>query len=157
MSETNDDGLLKPFRLLDGNGDKEHYSDGGRKKSRSLSTYSQYTDPDEALEYVSLNDSSTVSCYINLLNTIIGSGVLGLPYAVGHCGVVLGVVLILGFGVLNVFSCHLLTLCAAKVPPPASFYSVTESSVPQLTFMIDFSVALQSFGVCSSYLIVIGK
>ena len=150
------DKLLRSFRLLE-DGDEE---EKGRKQSRSLSIlsdYSQYTDPDAPLEYVSLNHSSTFSCYINLLNTIIGSGVLGLPYAVGYSGLVLGIILIIFFGALNIFSCHLLTLCAAKVSPPASFYNVTANSVPKLTFMIDFAVALQSFGVCASYLIVIGK
>ena len=119
--ERNEEQLLKSFVRLhsnnstDANSDGYMYSDGGgRKNSRSMSQYSQYTDPDEPLEYVSLNDSSTFSCYINLLNTIIGSGVLGLPYAVGYCGVVLGVILILFFGALNIFSCHLLTLCAGQ-------------------------------------------
>ena len=158
-SERNEENLLRSFRLLSdaSDGHESEHQGSGRRKSRSLSEYSQYTDPDAPLEYVSLNDSSSFSCYINLLNTIIGSGVLGLPYAVGYCGVVLGVVLILVFGAVNIFSCHLLTLCASKVAPPASFYSVTEKSVPQMTFMIDFAVAMQSFGVCSSYLIVIGK
>lgn len=117
-SERNEEQLLKSFIMLDNANDNisDSFSDdgGGRKNSRSLSQYSQYTDPDAPLEYVSLNDSSTFSCYINLLNTIIGSGVLGLPYAVGYCGVVLGVVLILVFGALNIFSCHLLTVCAGQ-------------------------------------------
>jgi amino acid permease len=52
---------------------------------------------------------------------------------------------------------HLLSICAMKVPAPASFYSVTEASVPQLTFLIDLAVAIQCFGVCASYLIVFGS
>ncbi|CAE7673250.1 avt5 [Symbiodinium microadriaticum] len=39
---------------------------------------------------------------------------------------------------------------------PSSFYTVAEASVPQLTFLIDLAVAVQCFGVCASYLIVIG-
>jgi hypothetical protein len=109
-SERYDENLLKSFRVLDNDNTDDDDHDGGRKNSRSLSQYSQYTDPDAPLEYASLNESSTFSCYINLLNTIIGSGVLGLPYAVGYCGVVLGVILILVFGAINIFSCHLLTV-----------------------------------------------
>lgn len=150
--------LLKSLKVLE---DKKSrggpkYDSTGRRISRALSEYSQYTDPDEAMEYVSLNDSSFLSCYINLLNTIIGSGVLSLPYAVGYCGAVLGVILIIFFAAVNTISCHLLTLCARRVDPPASFYTVTATSVPQMTFLIDFAVALQSFGVCASYFIVIG-
>jgi amino acid permease len=82
--------------------------------------------------------------------------VLGLPYALAYSGSVLGLILICTSCILGIFSLHILSICAKKVPPPSSFYSVTEASVPQMTFMIDLAVAIQCFGVCASYLIVIG-
>mmetsp|Transcript_5018 Transcript_5018/g.7666 ORF Transcript_5018/g.7666 Transcript_5018/m.7666 type:complete len:462 (+) Transcript_5018:83-1468(+) len=130
--------------------------DEPHKTRRASSVYSQYTDPDVPLEPVLLNEASSISCYMNLTNTIIGSGVLGLPYAVAHSGSILGVALVFLSAVCGIFSLHLLSICAVKVPPPSSFYSVTEASVPQLTFLIDLAVAVQCFGVCASYLIVIG-
>lgn len=55
---------------------------------------------------------------------------------------------------MQMFSLHILSVCASKVYPP-SFYSVCQASVPRLTFLVDFAVVLQSFGICTSYLIVI--
>lgn len=81
---------------------------------------------------------------------------LGLPYALAYSGSVLGMILVCTSCILGLFSLHLLAICAKRVPPPSSFYSVTEASVPQMTFMIDLAVAVQCFGVCASYLIVIG-
>ena len=130
--------------------------DGGKKERRASSVYSQYTDPDAPEEPVILNDASSLSCYTNLTNTIIGSGVLGLPFAIANSGLILGLILVGTSAGLAIFSLHLLSISASKVPPPASFYSVTEASVPQLTFLIDLAVAIQCFGVCASYLIVVG-
>ena len=127
-----------------------------KKERRASSVYSQYTDPDVPEEPVVLNDASSLSCYANLTNTIIGSGVLGLPYALANSGLILGLFLVLLSAGLSTFSLHILSISASKVPPPASFYSVTEASVPQLTFLIDLAVAIQCFGVCASYLIVVG-
>jgi amino acid permease len=139
------------YKLLDGQDEEEP----GRTR-RASSVYSQYTDPGIAEEPVHLHEASSLSCYTNLTNTIIGAGVLSLPYAVAYSGSVLGIVLVIISGIAQIFSLHVLSICAAKVPAPSSFYSVTQASVPSLTFLIDLAVAIQSFGVCSSYLIVMG-
>lgn len=103
-----------------------------------------------------MRGATSLASWMNLTNTIIGAGVLALPYAVAYSGVVLGVLLIVGSAAMQIFSLHILSIYAAKVPSPSSFYSVTQAAVPQLTFLVDASVAIQSFGVGSSYLIVIG-
>lgn len=78
-----------------------------------------------------------------------------------NCGLVLGIVLVLLSAGMQIFSLHILSICAAKVAAesgpghPPSFYSVCQASVPRLTFLVDLAVSIQSFGVCTSYLIVI--
>jgi amino acid permease len=94
--------------------------------------------------------------YVNLTNSIIGSGCLGLPYAFAGSGWGLGFFLIIISACFTIFSLHLLSICSLKVRAPASFYRITEASVPQLTFLVDLSVATMCFGVGVSYLIVIG-
>lgn len=137
---------------------REELSPGDEQRKRRISSsiYSEYTDPDATHPALQANSATLFSCYINLTNTIIGAGVLALPYAVAMSGSVLGVMNLLINGVVQFFSLHILSLCAAKVPHPASFYTVTQASVPSLSFLIDLAVTVQSFGVCSSYLIVIG-
>lgn len=93
---------------------------------------------------------------MNLANTILGSGMLGLPYAFSHTGWVLGSLLLVICGSLSSFALHLLALCALKEKEASSFYSVAHSAMPKFTLLIDFAVAVKCFGVATSYLIVIG-
>lgn len=105
---------------------------------------------------INLNEATVFSSYVNLTNSIIGSGILGLPYAFAASGWTLGYALVLFAGLCTTFSLHCLAICASKVKPPSSFYRVTEASIPKFTFLIDASVASMCFGVGVSYLIVIG-
>jgi len=97
-----------------------------------------------------------VGSTLNLTNSIIGGGILALPYAFSGCGWVLGAFLIVGAGIATAFSLHLLTLCSLKVPPPASFYKVTKASIPQYCFLVDAAVAFQTFGIAVAFLIIVG-
>jgi len=103
-----------------------------------------------------LHKASMASCFMNLANTILGSGMLGLPYAYSHTGWVLGSFLLLICGCSSAFALHLLALCALEMKGPASFYTVAQATMPSFTVVIDVAVAIKCFGVATSYLIVIG-
>jgi amino acid permease len=102
-----------------------------------------------------IRSATMASCFFNLANTIVGSGMLGLPYAYSHSGWVLGSFLLLVCGCSSAFALHLLSLCAAKQGAPSSFYSIASVAMPVLTVVIDGAVAIKCFGVATSYLIVI--
>jgi amino acid permease len=102
------------------------------------------------------NNASILSCYVNLANTILGSGMLGLPYAYANSGWVLGSILLIVSCTSSAFALHTLSLCAMSLPGPSSFYSVGHHVMPAFTLLIDFAVAIKCFGVATSYLIVIG-
>lgn len=102
------------------------------------------------------NDATIFSSVVNLTNSIIGSGILGLPYAFAASGWVLGYLFITLSAIATMLSLHLLSQCCTKVEHPASFYKVTEASIPRFTFLVDLSVATMCFGVGLSYLIVVG-
>jgi hypothetical protein len=61
------------------------------------------------------NNASWFSCYINLASTIIGAGILGVPYAFSKAGWILGTFLLVLCAFLSVFGLHLLSICAKKV------------------------------------------
>lgn len=122
---------------------------GDRKLSTRSST-------DRNHPYHVLRETGSFSSVVNLTNSIIGSGILGLPFAFSAAGWILGYMLILGSAVVTIFSLHLLSLCATKVEHPSSFYKVTNAAIPSCTFLVDASVASMCFGVAVSYLIVIG-
>jgi len=102
------------------------------------------------------NSATLASCFFNLCNTVVGSGMLGLPYAFAQTGWLLGTVLCLVCAFFSSFALHCLALCALERPPPSSFYSVAIDVVPSLTTLIDLAVAAKCFGVATSYLIVMG-
>lgn len=99
--------------------------------------------------------ATVVSCAINLCNTILGAGVLGLPYAFAQCGVTLGLALFVLSGLLSGTGLHLLSACARAVPD-GSFDVMADLTVPALKVLTGLAVALKCFGVGTSYLIVIG-
>lgn len=102
------------------------------------------------------NNASVLSCYVNLANTILGSGMLGLPYAFANSGWILGSILLIVSCASSAFALHTLSVCAMSLPGPSSFYSVGQHVMPAFTLLIDFAVAIKCFGVATSYLIVIG-
>lgn len=123
-----------------------------------FSVYSEYNDDDDDQgsyePLIKPRGAATFASYMNLTNTCIGAGCLALPYAVVNCGLILGIILVVLSALMQLFSLHILSICAAKVENP-SFYTVCQASVPRMTFLVDLAVVLQSFGVCTSYLIVI--
>lgn len=103
-----------------------------------------------------LHKASWFSCYANLTSTIIGAGILGLPYAFANSGWFLGSILVFLCALSSGFSLHFLAQCAKKTELPSSFYSVADKASPSVSFLIDIAVAIKCFGVATSYLIVIG-
>eukprot|EP01128_Nolandella_sp_AFSM9_P004258 TRINITY_DN1881_c0_g1_i1.p1 TRINITY_DN1881_c0_g1~~TRINITY_DN1881_c0_g1_i1.p1 ORF type:complete len:550 (+),score=85.01 TRINITY_DN1881_c0_g1_i1:116-1651(+) len=98
--------------------------------------------------------SSSVS---NLTNTILGAGMLGLPYALATLGLGLGGFFLVLSACSSIFALHLLTLASRAVPVGfASYKTLSLKAFPKAAIVIDIAVAVKCFGVATSYLIVIG-
>lgn len=116
---------------------------------------------DEESSTKRLGKATISSCVLNLVNTIVGAGMLGLPGAFGGSGSIGGsLLLLLG----AIFSAHGLLLLARaalianhKANQPSSFYSVASLALPQYTILIDLAVALKCFGVATGYLIIVSE
>lgn len=124
--------------------------EGGEPTSERTRTVS--SSPEENV----FHKATWFSCYINLTNTIVGSGMLGLPYAFSNTGWIFGTALMCVCATLSATALHLLSVCAFRVGGPnVSFYSVAKHATPRASFLIDVAVAVKCFGVATSYLIVI--
>jgi amino acid permease len=103
--------------------------------------------------------SSFIAGYVNLTKTMIGSGVLALPFAFNKAGYVLGMfqLLLSWAGALTGLS--FLYHLAAKVSArdrDASYYKCAVLSYPGVATLVDVLVGIKCVGVAISYLIVIG-
>ena len=106
---------------------------------------------EEDLESAVLNKASWFSCYVCLANTIMGAGMLGLPYAFAKTGWLLGLILMIIFGASSCFSLHELSICAKMTEKPSSFYSVAMIAAPKWTWLIDVSICFKLFFVQFDY------
>ncbi|KAJ5908463.1 transmembrane amino acid transporter protein-domain-containing protein [Penicillium taxi] len=102
-------------------------------------------------------EASWTSSVINLVNTIIGAGVLAMPLAISHMGIVLGVFVILWSGVTAGFGLYLQSRCAQYLDRGnASFFALSQITYPNAAVVFDAAIAIKCFGVGVSYLIIIG-
>jgi amino acid permease len=101
--------------------------------------------------------ASWASSVINLVNTIVGAGVLAMPHAMSNMGVTLGIIVILWSGLASGFGLYLQTRCARYLDRgSSSFFALSQITYPNAPVVFDAAIAIKCFGVGVSYLIIIG-
>ncbi|KAK2811428.1 hypothetical protein FQN50_002051 [Emmonsiellopsis sp. PD_5] len=101
--------------------------------------------------------ASWISSVVNLLNTIVGAGVLAMPLALSQMGITLGVLVIIWSGITAGFGLYLQSLCAQYLDRgTASFFALSQITYPNAAVIFDAAIAIKCFGVGVSYLIIIG-
>ncbi|KAF4263289.1 hypothetical protein LV164_003478 [Aspergillus fumigatus] len=102
-------------------------------------------------------DASWISCVINLVNTIIGAGVLAMPLAISRMGMALGICVILWSGMTAGLGLYLQARCAQYLDRgSSSFFALSQLTYPNAAVVFDAAIAIKCFGVGVSYLIIIG-
>jgi amino acid permease len=101
------------------------------------------------------NHAPWYSCYFSLASTVVGAGILGLPYAFSQTGWILGTIFLMLCASLSCFACHLMSEAALKTNIPSSYRTVTAASLPYYSKIIDLIVTFKGIGIATSYLIVI--
>ncbi|KNC78540.1 hypothetical protein SARC_09034 [Sphaeroforma arctica JP610] len=92
-----------------------------------------------------------------LAQTAMGAGILALPYAFSNLGYAFGTLMLLVSSGVSAFTLHLLSVCVANVGGRSTtFGSIAQASYPRLGWIADLLVVVVTFGVCSSFLIVVG-
>ena len=99
--------------------------------------------------------SSIIGSSFNLCNSIIGAGIVGVPFAMSQCSLLLGILMILVFGVMTIKSLRLLIETAKHVDVP-SYERLAEASFGKSGFtFISFAMFALSFGGMVGYLMII--
>ncbi|XP_074554306.1 sodium-coupled neutral amino acid transporter 4 [Halichoeres trimaculatus] len=91
----------------------------------------------------------------NLSNAIMGSGILGLSYAMANTGIILFTILLIGVAILSLYSVHLL-LVTAKEGGSLIYEKLGERAFGWPGKMAAFiSITMQNIGAMSSYLFIV--
>lgn len=139
---------ISSSQFLDDNDDAESQkflSNGLMKKK----TYEEYHE-----EYHPGHASFGMSVF-NLSNAIMGSGILGLSYAMANTGIVLFTLLLIGVAILSLYSVHLL-LMTAKEGGSLIYEKLGERAFGWPGKMAAFgSIIMQNIGAMSSYLFIV--
>lgn len=95
---------------------------------------------------------------INLLNTIIGAGILAMPFGLKSNGLVFGCVLIVWSSLTSAFGLYLQNKVAkyTQQREAVSYFSLAQLTYPHLSIVFDSAISIKCFGVGVSYLVVIG-
>lgn len=99
--------------------------------------------------------STRLGCTANLINAIVGSGIVGIPYAIMNAGFVAGIFLIVFCAILTDKSLRLLIATAkhAKVP---SYETVAEAAFGKWGFgFIGINMFIMAYGAMLSYLMIV--
>ncbi|KAG8960008.1 hypothetical protein FRC03_007202 [Tulasnella sp. 419] len=92
----------------------------------------------------------------NLLNTIVGTGMLSFPMAMASAGIIPGILTCLLSGTVASFGLYLLSVCATQTHHRrSSFFAVSKLTFPGAAVWFDAAIAIKCFGVSISYLIII--
>jgi amino acid permease len=88
---------------------------------------------------------------------VVGAGVLAMPLALSHMGIVLGTIVIVWAGLTAGFGLYLQTRCARYLERgTSSFFALSQITYPRASVIFDAAIAIKCFGVGVSYLIIIG-
>lgn len=86
-----------------------------------------------------------------------GAGVLAMPLAMSHMGILLGSFVILWSGIAAAFGLYLQAQCARYLERGnSSFFALSQITYPTTAVLFDLAIAIKCFGVSVSYLIIIG-
>lgn len=98
------------------------------------------------------------SSTVNLVKTIIGAGLLAIPFAFRNDGVVVGALLTVVAAVTSGFGLFVLAKCSKTLinPRNSSFFTLCMLTYPSLSPLFDLAMIVQCFGVGLSYLVLIG-
>ncbi|KAI2508628.1 transmembrane amino acid transporter protein [Fragilaria crotonensis] len=118
---------------------------GGSKHTRSISIK----------DTVKENKSSIVGATANLINAIVGSGIVGIPFAIQQAGLATGIILVCLCAFLTDKSLRLLVETAKHANAP-SYETTMEAAFGKMGFLfVCINMFIMSYGAMLSYLMIV--
>ncbi|KAJ1846868.1 hypothetical protein LPJ73_004407 [Coemansia sp. RSA 2703] len=99
---------------------------------------------------------SPLGAGLNLVNTIIGSGILALPYALKEAGFFFGIFVLVAVALLSNFALNTLVYSGRR-SSQYKYETVSAAALGPLGhYLLAFGLSVNSIGSCITYLIIIG-
>ncbi|XP_046873707.1 sodium-coupled neutral amino acid transporter 4 [Hypomesus transpacificus] len=150
-----DDRCTEPIDSEKATINSQFLDDGDDAESQKFLTNGLMKKYEEYHEEYHPGHTSFGMSVFNLSNAIMGSGILGLSYAMANTGILLFVILLLGVAVLSLYSVHLL-LMTAKEGGSLIYEKLGERAFGWPGKVAAFgSITLQNIGAMSSYLFIV--
>ncbi|KAJ1951427.1 hypothetical protein EC988_004048 [Linderina pennispora] len=100
--------------------------------------------------------TSALGAGFNLVNTLIGSGILALPYALREAGFYFGIFSLIFIAILGNISLNIL-IYGGRRSGQYKYESVSEAALGRIGhYLLSFGLSVNSIGSCISYLIIVG-
>ena len=134
----------------------ENASDKHRPYGTSFSNSKQ-----SSLYYGLKNTATILSSTINVCNTVMGAGLLGLPSAIENTGYILGILLFVIFSGVAMFTMHLQMCVAATMKHQVTYKAmcnvITVHKLRNIVdIIVDVTIGLAMWGTCVAYFVIIG-
>ena len=143
LMETGLDKDSEPLTLKD---DLEMLKHSGKESKEEV------TEP----ENVITGSASFVSTSLNLLKSIIGAGILGIPLAIKRLGYVPGMLVMILAASLSIFGLYLLSVIIERSGRSSTFSSAAMRYYPKGAVALDLAIIIKCLGVGMSYVSVVG-
>ncbi|KAL6944492.1 hypothetical protein ACO0RG_001229 [Hanseniaspora osmophila] len=102
--------------------------------------------------------ATVLSSSVNLTKTIVGAGLLAIPFAYSKDGIFVGLLLTIIAATATAYGLSLLGKSSKMLDNPrtSSFFTLCSITYPQFTLVFDFAMFVQCFGCALSYLVLVG-
>lgn len=113
-------------------------------------------------EEVPRKGAGVLSSMTNIMNSVLGAGILALPFAFARAGTVGGTFLVCWSALLNVVTMHFLSVAARRISresgKDATFSIIASKMLPaKLDFVVDLVIVVLMLGLATSYLMIFGN
>ena len=102
------------------------------------------------------NHASIFSSVMSLSNSVIGAGLLSLPFAVGKCGYLVGTIMVIVISIIGMLGLYMLMYAASFEKESTNWSHLGWKTMPKTMKIVDFLCLLGNIGTCAGYLIIIG-
>jgi len=98
--------------------------------------------------------ASLFSSYLNMVNTVLGSGLLAIPSAFARTGWAWGIVLLIVAAALSATTNFYIVEGTKRVEYPATFKSISGAASRRLPIVLDLAVIITCIGAMLAYIII---